>query len=157
MLPFLVSRGGWLEACVLIGRGGSGVDRSRRSRAVSERAVADREGVRGVQWTHCWVHVAGIARNLRRGSASWLCPRTRRKRMRDDRPGCGWSCVSCWGCSEPHDGGACLSIGSVGAGLRGPFGCWRIVGRGVADRGGVACGGQASRCCTARAVGVLPG
>ena len=112
MLPFLVSRGGWPEACVLIGRGGSGVDRSRRSRAVSGRSIADCEGVRGVQRTHCRVHVAGIAWLLRRGSATWFCVLRlwgRGWRTPDRGVGGPASLV-----------GACPSIGSVGAGLRGP-------------------------------------
>ena len=150
MLPFLVSRGWWPEACVLIGRG---VNRSRWSHAVSGRAVADREGVRGAQWTHCWVHVAGIAGLLRRGSASWLCVL--------GLGGRGWGTPDRGVAGPASLAGAARSLATVALASRpaprvpvwgAPVGC-----RGVADRGGVARDGQASRCCTARAVGVLPG
>ena len=40
--------------------------------------------------------------------------------MKDARPWCCWTCVFCWGCLEPRDGGVCPSIGPVGAGRRGP-------------------------------------
>ena len=48
-----------------------------------------------------------------------LHPRTLRKTMRIASLGSGWSCVSCWSCSEPRDSGACLSIGSVEADPKG--------------------------------------
>ena len=48
-----------------------------------------------------------------------LHPRTRRKMMRTVSPESGWSCIFCWSCSEPCDGGTCLSIGSVEADPKG--------------------------------------
>ena len=117
MLRFLVSRGGWPEARVLIGRGGSRVDRCRRFCAVDGRAVADRERVRDLQWTHCRFDVAGIVGLPR--SPTTLHPRTQRMMKKTASLGSGWSCAFYWSWSEPRDGGVCLSIGSVDADLRG--------------------------------------